>query len=71
MTVAKPLMTESGGPTQTHMLPMVAEGIIPISTVGPPGETMGPPTCGIDTGAGVTIGHRCISKIQAAGGMVK
>jgi hypothetical protein len=68
-TVAEPLMMESGGPTHTHMLPKVAEGIIPIRTVGPPGETIGPPTWGTGTGAGVTIGHTCISVIRAAGGM--
>jgi len=68
-TVAEPLMMESGGPTQTHMLPIVAEGIIPIRTVGPPGETIGPPTCGTGTGAGVTIGQTCISPMRAAGGI--
>jgi hypothetical protein len=43
-TVALPITIESGGPTQTHMLPIVAAGILPISTVGAPGETIGPPT---------------------------
>jgi hypothetical protein len=69
-TVADPLMIESGGPTHTHMLPSVAEGIMPIMTVGPPGETMGPPTWGTGTGAGVDIGQVCMSVRRAAGGMV-
>jgi hypothetical protein len=43
-TVNDPRITESGGPTHTHMLPIVAAGIMATSTVGAPGETIGPPT---------------------------
>jgi len=70
ITVADPLMTVSGGPTQTHIEPTVAEGKPPIITVGPPGDTIGPPTWGTGGTPGVTIGHTCMSVIRAAGGMV-
>ena len=65
--VNDPRMTESGGPTQTHMLPTVAAGIIATSTVGAPGETIGPPTCGMGGNPGVTIGQTCMSVRRAAG----
>lgn len=55
---------ESGGPTQTHMLPAVAAGMLPINTVGAPGETMGPPTWG--TGPD-DIGQTCMSVMREAG----
>ena len=43
-TVADPLTIVSGGPTQTQLSVTTAAGIPPISTVGAPGPTMGPPT---------------------------
>src|SRR5690554_3995790 len=63
-TVVLPIAILSGGPTQTHMLPMVAAGRLPINTVGAPGETMGPPTCGTIP---VVMGQICISVIREAG----
>ena len=65
--VNDPSMTESGGPTHTHMLPMVAAGTPAMITVGAPGETIGPPTCGIGGRPGVTIGQTCISPSRDAG----
>lgn len=44
ITVAEPLMMMSGGPTQTHWEPRVADGMPPMRTVGPPGLLIGPPT---------------------------
>lgn len=70
VTVAEPLIIESGGPTQTQLSPMTAAGILPIMTVGLPGPITGPPTCGIGGKPGVTIGHVCISVNLAAGGIV-
>ena len=67
-TVAEPLMIVSGGPTQVQVLPSVAAGRLPIKTVGPPGDAMGPPTWGTTP---VTIGHTCMSVTRAAGGMTK
>src|SRR5687768_8888827 len=55
----------SGGPTQVHISPITAAGIPPINTVGQPGPTMGPPTCGTGGNPGVTIGQVCISVIRA------
>jgi hypothetical protein len=55
---------ESGGPTQTHILPTAAAGMLPINTVGAPGETIGPPTWG--TGPD-DIGHTCMSVMREAG----
>lgn len=69
MTVAEPLTMLSGGPVQTHMSPMTAAGILPMSTVGAPGPVIGPPTCGMGGTAGVTIGQTCMSVIRAAGGI--
>src|SRR5947209_7353389 len=62
-------MIASGGPTHTHMSPTVAAGMKAISTVGAPGPTIGPPTCGIGGTPGVTIGQTCMSVSRAAGGM--
>ena len=55
-TVGLPIMILDGGPTQTHMSPITAAGIEPISTVGAPGPTIGPPTWG--TGP-VVAGQTC------------
>jgi hypothetical protein len=65
-----PLTMLSGGPTQTHESPTVAAGILAIRTVGIPGPTMGPPTCGMGGTPGVTIGQTCISVNLAAGGII-
>ena len=67
ITVADPFTIESGGPTQTALSPKTAAGILPIKTVGAPGPTMGPPTCGMGGNPGVTIGQVCISVNLAAG----
>jgi len=61
------MMTEDGGPTHVHMLPKVAAGMPPISTVGAPGVVIGPPTWGTGGVPGVTNGHICISPTRAAG----
>jgi hypothetical protein len=45
---------------------MHAAGIPPIITVGVPGGSMGPPTCG----GGITTGHKCISETLAANGIL-
>ena len=66
-TVADPFVIISGGPTQTHVSVALAAGIIPIRVMGEPGPVIGPPTCGTGTGAGMTIGQRCISVMRAAG----
>src|SRR6185312_3927679 len=68
VTVAEPLVITSGGPTHTAISPTRAAGSLPIKTVGKP-TLIGPPTCGIGTNAGVTIGHTCMSVILAAGGI--
>jgi hypothetical protein len=47
---------ELGGPTQIAMSPSVAAGMEPIITVGAPGPTSGPPTCGIGGNSRFTIG---------------
>jgi hypothetical protein len=71
ITVAEPFAIASGGPTQTQLSPITAAGILPMSTLGIPGPTTGPPTCGMGTGnAGVCIGQVCMSVILAAGGIV-
>lgn len=68
ITVADPLIIESGGPTHVHISPMTAAGIFPINTVGFPGPVIGPPTWGMGEGkAGVCIGQVCISVNRAAG----
>ena len=68
ITLLDPFAIESGGPTHIHILPTVAAGMPPISTVGTPGGEIGPPTCGIGGTPGVSIGHMCISPTLAAGG---
>jgi len=45
ITVGQPATIEFGGPLSTMVLPIVAAGIPPISTVGTPGEAT-PPTWG-------------------------
>ena len=57
ITVEDPITIESGGPTHTQLSPITAAGILPMSTVGAPGPTMGPPTWGIGGVAGVCMGH--------------
>ena len=72
-TVAEPFTMESGGPTHVAMLPTVAAGTLPMSTVGTPGGIIGPPTCGTGgTGGtvGFCMGHVCISPTLAAGGIL-
>ena len=66
-TVIEPITTTSGGPTHTHMLVTVAAGNAAMITVGAPGVMIGPPTCGIGTTAGVTMGHTCMSVMRDAG----
>jgi len=66
-TVIEPLAMVSGGPTQTHMLVAVAEGMAQMRTVGAPGITMGPPTCGMGGTPGVIMGQTCMSVMRAAG----
>ncbi|MEM9928489.1 MAG: hypothetical protein AAF840_01595 [Bacteroidota bacterium] len=51
------------------MSPTTAAGNLAIKTVGTPGPTMGPPTCGMGGKPGVTIGQVCISVRRAAGGI--
>jgi hypothetical protein len=63
----EPAAIVSGGPTQTHISPTKAAGNLPIITVGHPGPTIGPPTCG--TGP-VVIGQTCISVNLDAGGAI-
>src|SRR5664280_2841566 len=63
-TVKEPSTMLSGGPTQTHIEPTLACGMLQVSTVGAPGPTMGPPTCGTST---VSIGQTCMSVRRAAG----
>ena len=65
-TVAEPLTIVSGGPTHTHISVTRAAGKPPIKTVGAPGPTTGPPTCGITPS---TIGHSCMDVKVAAGGI--
>lgn len=64
-----PLTMISGGPTQTKLSPTLAAGSFPINTVGSPGPTIGPPTCGIGGTPGVCIGHWWKSVSRAAGGI--
>jgi hypothetical protein len=66
-TVVEPIAIVSGGPTQTHISPTRAAGNLPIITVGHPGPTIGPPTCG--TGP-VAAGQTCISVNLDAGGAI-
>lgn len=68
MTVALPLATLEGGPTQIPMVPTCAAGSLPIRTVIATGGTRTPPTCG--TGP-VTMGQTCISDNLAAGSPIK
>ena len=68
-TVLEPIAMVSGGPTQVHESPITAAGSFPIITVGTPGPTIGPPTCGIGGTPGVCIGQVCISVNRAAGGI--
>ena len=42
--VTPPITIESGGPTQVAMVPRLAAGSAPMSTVGAPGGRIGPPT---------------------------
>src|SRR5690348_12858831 len=65
-TVAEPFIMESGGPTHTAVSPNTAAGSLPINTVGAPGPTTGPPTCGIGGKPGVCMGQVCMSLILAA-----
>ena len=67
ITVADPLTIESGGPAQIALSPITAAGKEPIKTVGVPGPTIGPPTCGTGDKPAVTIGQLCISVNLAAG----
>jgi hypothetical protein len=68
-TVADPFTITSGGPTQTNVSLTLAAGSFPMRTVGQPGPTTGPPTCGMGGTPGVTIGHSCISVKRAAKGI--
>jgi len=45
-TFVEPITIVSGGPAQVQISPMQAAGDPPINTVGEPGATIGPPTCG-------------------------
>jgi hypothetical protein len=65
MTVGEPLMTRSGGPLQINLSKTRACGILPTMTLNLP-VTIGPPTCG----SGVANGHKCMSRMRAAGGIV-
>ena len=67
ITPIDPITIISGGPTQVAIVVTVAAGRKSMSTVGTPGGSIGPPTCGTTP---VTIGHTCISVILAAGGMI-
>lgn len=69
-TVEEPLTQLSGGPTHKHISPTTAAGKVAIKTVGTPGPSTGPPTCGMGTTAGVCIGQTCISVIRAANGIL-
>ena len=69
ITVADPLTSESGGPTQVALSPITAAGNPPIKTVAAPGPRIGPPTCGIGGVPGVCIGQACMSVRRAAGGI--
>jgi hypothetical protein len=68
MTLDDPLTMTSGGPTQTQVSEIRAEGKKPIKTVISP-VMIGPPTWGIGGVPGVAIGQVCISVILAAGGI--
>jgi hypothetical protein len=57
-------MTVLGGPVQVAMPLTVAAGRPPISTVGTPGGSNGPPTCGT---VPVSAGQMCWSPTLAAG----
>jgi hypothetical protein len=57
----------SGGPMQLSISVTRAAGIKPIKTVGQPGGSTGPPTCGTTT---VTLGQECMSVTRAAGGIL-
>jgi hypothetical protein len=69
ITVAEAFTIASGGPAQMQLSPITAAGNLPMSTVGTPGPTTGPPTCGTGGRPGVTIGQACMSVILAAGGI--
>ena len=64
ITVALPLITLQGGPTQIPIVPIWAAGMPPISTFHAAGAASTPPTCG--TGP-VNIGQVCMSATRAAG----
>src|SRR5262245_50409428 len=68
-TVDEPCTIVSGGPTQVAMSVTRAAGSPPMSTVGAPGPTTGPPTWGIGGRPGVCCGQVCMSVERAAGGM--
>lgn len=69
ITVQLPFTIEPGGPIQMVKSPITDPGATPpIITVGAPGPTIGPPTCGIGIINGVNIGQSCMPiKIGAAG----
>lgn len=66
-TAVDPKAITSGGPTQVAMSPCLAAGVPPIRTVGHPGGSIGPPTWGMGTTAGVCMGQMCMSPTLAAG----
>ena len=66
ITVAEPIIIESGGPLHVSISPTLAAGWPPIITVGHPGGSIGPPTCGT---VPFTIGQTCMSLTLAANGM--
>jgi hypothetical protein len=68
MTVPDPAIMVSGGPVHVSISPTFAAGDPAISTVGAPGGSTGPPTCGT---VPVIIGQICISPTLAAIGIVK
>jgi hypothetical protein len=68
-TVGEPFAIASGGPTHVHISVTRAAGCPPIKTVGMPGGSTGPPTCGTGGVPGVAIGQVCMSPTRAAGGI--
>src|SRR5437879_2765920 len=58
-TVIHPMAGMEGGPTQTVISEIRAEGFFPIKTPMLP-RLMGPPTWGMGGTAGVHMGHTCI-----------
>ena len=67
MTVDDPTMMLSGGPAQVQLPPTTAAGWLPMSTVGTPAGSIGPPVCGLPFG--FAIGQVCMSPILAAAGI--